>query len=34
MVRSGKKTPADAARLFSVNRSTVSRLLAFAFAED
>ena len=30
MVKSGKKTPADAARLFSVNPSTVSRLLAVA----
>lgn len=30
MIRSGKKTSADAARLFSVNRSTVSRLLARA----
>ena len=30
MVKSGKRTPADAARLFSVNPSTVSRLLAVA----
>ena len=30
MVRSGKKTPAEAARLFGVNRSTISRLLAVA----
>ena len=28
MVRAGKKTPAEAARLFGVNRSTISRLLA------
>ena len=30
MVGSGKKTPAEAARLFDVNRSTISRLLAVA----
>ena len=30
MVRSGKKTSAEAARLFGVNRSTISRLLAVA----
>jgi predicted DNA-binding protein (UPF0251 family) len=30
MVRSGKKTAAEAARLFGVNRSTISRLLAIA----
>jgi len=30
MVGSGKKTAAEAARLFDVNRSTISRLLAVA----